>query len=89
MRLWELAIQCRVYSALGYDRSYKSSRDACRTGLDFSKDWELDSLVEWLWAWGCRQFVKVDQDEARASIADWASVLPDDSAAAGAGYPGA
>ena len=72
MRLAELAFACHVYAPMtDYDNSYYHFRRETHPQLDLKNNQHRIALIEWLNAWGCRQFALAYHDLASQEIHSW------------------
>jgi hypothetical protein len=74
MRLFEVAIASRAYSAFGgeFDDSLQALIAKAGCALDLESDECGAALLKWLNAWGCRQFSKDYHQDALRRLRDWA-----------------
>ena len=72
MRLAELAFACHIYAPMtDYDSSYRHFRQKTTPQLDLKNNQHRMALIEWLNAWGCRQFARAYHDPASEEIHSW------------------
>jgi hypothetical protein len=72
MKLVELAFACYVRSAMtDYDGPYVELRENTKPELDLRYPAHRHALLQWLRAWGCRQFVVEYEKLASDELADW------------------
>ena len=72
MKLSNLAFACYIYSRMtDFDSSYEKLLSTTQPQLDFHSEEHVSMLLEWLNAWGCRQFAKDYHGLAAQELAEW------------------
>jgi hypothetical protein len=72
VRLYELAFACRIYSeTTDFDRSLNEFRTATAPAFDPSVASHRLLVLNWLNAWGCRQFAKTGHEGAAQQLYEW------------------
>jgi len=72
MKLYELASACYVYAAFtNFDEAYSKFLKNTSPSLDMRNDDHLKALLEWLRAFGCRQFEKESDGGDSKTLKDW------------------
>lgn len=82
MTIKELKIACYLYGRItNFDSSYRNIFDI--NNINLNEQSHVESLLNWLRGWGCRQFKKEYEKVSRTSIMKWyqkyENSIPDES----------
>lgn len=74
MNVYEIAFSSYIYRHLtGFNKSFNRFMESVGNNLDLNKEKNRQALLNWLNAWGCRNFYTKCHELASSELADWYS----------------